>query len=179
MDQSVRNITCSRDHAPEILAIFNEAIANSTALWDYEPRTITSMGVWFDAKERDGFPVVGIVDHAGKLIAFGSYGPFRSWPAYKYTVEHSVYIEKESRGQGLGRNLLARLIEEANAQGFHTMIGGIESQNTASRALHEAMGFEKCAEIRQAGFKFGRWLDLLFYQLLLNGPANPKDGNAR
>ncbi|HEV2620259.1 MAG TPA: GNAT family N-acetyltransferase [Acidobacteriaceae bacterium] len=179
MDQSVRNIKCSRDHAPQILAVFNEAIANSTALWDYEPRTMTAMEAWFDVKERDRFPVIGVVDHNDKLLAFGSYGPFRAWPAYKYTIEHSVYVEKESRGKGLGRNLLGRLIEEASDQGFHTMIGGIESQNAASRALHEAMGFEQCAEFRQVGFKFGRWLDLTFYQLLLNGPDNPTDGNAR
>ncbi len=173
------DIICGGDYAGQILAIFNEAIANSTALWDYEPRTIASMEAWFDAKVNGGFPVIGVVDQADNLLAFGSYGPFRAWPAYKYSVELSVYVEKHSRRHGLGRRVLKRLIAEAESQGYHTLIGGIESTNTASIELCISLGFEKCAEIRHAGFKFGRWLDLLFYQLLLSGPATPKDGNAR
>ena len=175
----MNDIKCSRNHASQILTIFNEAIANSTALWDYEPRTTSSMEAWFDAKERGGFPVVGVVGPADKLLAFGSYGTFRAWPAYKYTVEHSLYVEKESRGRGLGRRVLQRLIAEAESQCFHTLVGGIESENAASIELHKSLGFEKCGEIRHAGFKFGRWLNLLFYQLLLSGPSIPRDGNAR
>jgi L-amino acid N-acyltransferase len=137
------------------------------------------MDAWFDAKERGGLPVLGVIDDAEHLLAFGSYGNFRAWPAYKYSIEHSVYVEKGARGQGLGRRVLTRLIAEAEFQGYHTMIGGIESGDTASVALHKSLGFEKCGEIRHAGFKFGRWLNLEFYQLLLSGPANPVDGNAR
>jgi phosphinothricin acetyltransferase len=175
----MNDIICSRNYASQILAILNEAIANSTALWDYEPRTMPSMEAWFDHKERGGFPVIGVVDHADNLLAFGSYGLFRAWPAYKYTVEHSLYVEKEARGRGLGRRVLRRLIAEAETQGYRTLIGGIESENTASIGLHKSMGFENCGEIRHAGFKFGRWLNLMFYQLLLIGPANPRDGNLR
>jgi L-amino acid N-acyltransferase YncA len=175
----MNDIRCNRDHAPQILAIFNESIQNSAAMWDYEPRTMSSMEAWFDAKERGGFPVLGVMDDAERLLAVGSYGPFRAWPAYKYTVEHSLYVERGARGRGLGRHVLTRLIAEAESQGYHTMIAAIESGNAASVALHQSLDFEKCGEIRQAGFKFGRWLNLSLYQRLLTGPANPVDGNAR
>jgi L-amino acid N-acyltransferase YncA len=175
----MKDIHCGRHHASQILAIFNEAIANSTALWDYEPRTMSSMDAWFDAKERGGYPVVGVVDDDDRLLAFGSYGSFRAWPAYKYTVEHSLYVEKGSRRQGLGRHVLTRLVAEAQVQAYRTLIGGIECGNTASVELHKSLGFEMAGEIRDAGFKFGKWMNLAFYQLLLSGPANPVDGNAR
>ena len=103
-------------HADAILAIFNEAIVHSTALYDYQPRTPQNMVAWFEAKRKGNFPVVGIEDEQGKLLAFGSYGSFRAWPAYKYTVEHSVYVHKEHRGQGLGRQVLQLLIARAREQ---------------------------------------------------------------
>jgi len=100
-------------HAGAILAIFNEAIVNSTALYDYKARTPQNMVAWFDAKQSGGFPVIGVEDSRGKLMGFGSYGTFRAWPAYKYTVEHSVYVEQDHRGQGLGRVLMQELIAAA------------------------------------------------------------------
>jgi phosphinothricin acetyltransferase len=172
----MRRILCGRSYAPQILSIFNDAIATSTALWDYHPRTSAMMDGWFGAKEAAQFPVIGLVDDADRLVAFGSYGTFRAWPAYKYSVEHSVYVERANRGKGLGTAVLLALIEQATREGYHTLIGGIEARNTASIALHEKCGFELCGTIRQAGFKFGEWLDLSFYQLLLQSPAHPVDG---
>jgi L-amino acid N-acyltransferase len=163
-------------HGEGILAIFNEAIENSTALYDYKPRAASSMVVWFDAKRTAGFPVIGIEDGAGKLLAFGSYGSFRAWPAYKYTVEHSVYVHNEHRGRGLGRIVMGELIAAASERGVHAMIGGIDAANGGSIALHERLGFTHAGTLRQVGFKFGRWLDLAFYQLLLETPADPVDG---
>ncbi|MFI4867749.1 MAG: GNAT family N-acetyltransferase [Steroidobacterales bacterium] len=173
---STRIMACDRSHAGAILGILNEAIENSTALYDYRARTPAMMQAWFDSKEKARYPVIGAVDDAGQLLGFGSYGPFRAWPAYKYTVEHSLYVERSHRGQGVGRLLLAELIAAAKRQDYHTLIGGIDSQNAASIALHRRLGFEQCAHIRQAGFKFNRWLDLQFYQLVLNTPAHPVDG---
>jgi L-amino acid N-acyltransferase len=173
---SVRIIDCDRSHAAEILAIFNEAIANSTALYDYHPRTMATMDAWFDAKEKGRYPVVGVVDESGALLGFASYGTFRDRPAYKYTVEHSVYVERSHRGKGVGKMLLGAIIERAREQGYHNLIGGIDAANAASIALHRQFGFEPCGTIRQAGFKFGRWLDLDFYQRLLDTPAHPTDG---
>ena len=171
----MRLIGCTRAHAGEILAILNEAIVNSTALWDYEPRPPESMDTWFAAKEAGRFPVIGAVDEAGALLGFASYGTFRAWPAYRYSVEHSVYVHKDHRGQGLGRALIAAVVARAREQEYHNIVAGIEASNDASRRLHLDMGFQPCGTIRHAGYKFGRWLDLEFYQLLLDAPAHPAE----
>ena len=172
----VQLIDCDRSRAPEILAILNEAIERSTALYDYRPRTPAMMDVWFEAKDKNRYPVIGAVDDQGRLLGFASYGGFRSWPAYKYTVEHSVYVEKDCRGRGVGKLLLAAIIERARQQDYHSLIGGIDADNAVSISLHKRFGFEFCGRVRHAGFKFGRWLDLDFYQLILDTPAKPVDG---
>lgn len=163
-------------HGAAILAIFNHAIEHSTALYDYRPRPPESMGPWFAAKTASAFPVIGLEDDDGSLLGFASYGTFRAWPAYKYSVEHSVYVHHDWRGQGLGRVLMQRLIAAARAQGRHVMVGGIDMANAGSIALHEGLGFVHAGTITQAGFKFGRWLDLGFWQLTLDTPADPRDG---
>jgi L-amino acid N-acyltransferase YncA len=163
-------------HALAILDIFNEAIVTSTALYDYKPRVPESMVTWFATKRANGFPVIGLEDEAGTLLGFASYGTFRAWPAYKYSVEHSIYVHKDHRGKGLGRTLLTAIVEAAQARNVHTLIGGIDATNTGSIALHESLGFSHAGTIRQAGFKFGRWLDLAFYQRILDTPAEPVDG---
>ena len=173
---TVALIDCDRSRAAEILAILNEAIVNSTALYDYRPRTLSMMDAWFDAKERGRYPILGAVDEHGVLVGFASYGPFRAWPAYKYSVEHSLYIAAAHRGQGLGKLLLGALIDRARSQNYHNLIAGIDADNAASIALHRRFGFEPCGTVRHAGFKFNRWLDLQFYQLLLDTPAQPVDG---
>jgi phosphinothricin acetyltransferase len=173
----VKIIACDpRRHSAAILDIFNEAIANSTALYDYRPRAAESMVAWFEGKERGGYPVIGVEDDGGQLLGFASYGPFRAWPAYKYTVEHSVYVEHRCRGQGVGRALLGALILAAEKQDYHVLVGGIDADNAISIRLHESLGFKACGIVRHAGFKFGRWLDLSFYQLILRTPAQPVDG---
>jgi phosphinothricin acetyltransferase len=165
-----------KSHGPAILEILNEAIENSTAIFDYEPRAMESLSGWFAAKETGNFPVLGIVSPIGELLGFASYGPFRAWPAYKYTVEHSVYVKKDHRGRGIGRALMLQLIQSAQMQQYHVMVGGIELSNCGSSALHEALGFVHAGTIKQVAFKFGRWLDLGFYQLVLETPDNPVDG---
>ena len=163
-------------HSASILEIFNEAIANSTALYDYRPRTVESMAGWFEAKAKGHYPVIGLEDDAGTLVGFGSYGAFRAWPAYKYTVEHSIYIDSRCRGRGHGRVLLEALVAAAIEQDYHVMVGGIDAANAVSIKLHESLGFTHCGTVAQAGFKFGRWLDLAFYQKILATPASPVDG---
>lgn len=170
-------VNCERDrHSASILAIFNEAIANSTALYDYHPRNPEFMAGWFESKTRGNYPVIGVEDDAGELLGFATYGPFRERPAYKYTIEHSVYVHARHRGQGVGRMLLGAIVLAAEKQDYHVMVGGIDAENAVSIRLHESLGFKACGIVRQAGFKFGRWLDLAFYQLILRTPAAPVDG---
>ncbi|MES2934675.1 MAG: N-acetyltransferase family protein [Pseudomonadota bacterium] len=170
-------IDCTEErHAGAILAIFNEAIVNSTAMYDYQPRTPESMVAWFALKRQNGFPVIGIEDEQGSLLGVASYGSFRAWPAYKYSVEHSIYVHKDHQGVGYGRVLLERLIRLARENSVHTLIGGIDMSNAGSIALHERFGFEHAGTIRQAAYKFDRWLDLGFFQLLLETPASPVEG---
>ncbi|HAP27412.1 MAG TPA: GNAT family N-acetyltransferase [Achromobacter sp.] len=175
--QGATLVDCTHErHADQILAIFNDAIATSTALYDYKPRPREAMDGWFKTKQQGGFPVVGLENAEGELMAFASYGTFRAFPAFKYSVEHSVYVDARFRGRGLGEAMMAILIERARANGVHVLVGGIDASNQGSIRLHEKLGFVHAGTIRQAGFKFGRWLDLAFYQLTLETPENPVDG---
>ncbi len=163
-------------HSAPILEIFNEAIANSTALYDYELRAADSMVGWFATKKQRRYPVIGLENDAGELLGFATYGMFRERPAYKYTVEHSIYMDTRFRGQGHGAVLLEAIVAAAVRQDYHCMVGGIDASNAVSIRLHERLGFTHCGTVKQAGFKFGRWLDLAFYQRILATPATPVDG---
>ena len=170
-------IQCSYErHAAAILDIFNDAILHSTALYDYQARTMDNMVSWFNNKEAGNYPVIGIESESGELMGFASYGSFRAYPANKYTLEHSVYVANAHRGKGIASLLMQRLIELAQEQNYHTLIGSIDASNQPSIALHEKLGFTHSGTIRHAGFKFGDWLDLAFYQLLLPTPFQPIDG---
>lgn len=173
----MRLVDCSYAvHAGAILAILNDAIVNSTALYDYAPRPAESMVGWFRAKAEGRFPVIGAESAEGQLLGFASYGPFRAWPAYKYTVENGIYVHKDHRGQGLGRLLMNALIQRARAQDYHLIVAGIDAANASSISLHQSLGFVHAGTLRHAGFKFGRWLDLAFYELRLETPLEPHDG---
>lgn len=169
-------VACDHRHSDAIGAILNEAIVNTTAVYDYEPRSKETIDTWIASKQAAGLPIIGIESLAnGELMGFATFGPFRPWPAYQYSVEHSVYVDCRFRGKGIGRKLLEKLIDVARSKGYHMMIGGIDSENVASIELHKALGFTQCAEIRESGFKFDRWLDLVFYQrLLTEEAAHPK-----
>jgi L-amino acid N-acyltransferase len=140
------------------------------------PRKPESMVGWFRGKGERNFPVIGAQSDDGTLLGFASYGPFRAWPAYKYTVENGIYIHRDHRGKGLGRMLMRELIARARAQDLHVIVAGIDRENAASIALHQSLGFAHAGTIRHAGFKFGRWLDLGFYELVLDTPRTPQDG---
>ena len=169
-------IACTEAHLPAIQGIYNDAILSSTALYEYAPRTEEVMRQWFASRARDGVPVLGIEWEPGVLAGFATWGPFRPRAAYKYSVEHSVYVDERFRGEGVGRQLLQALITEAQRHDLHMLIAGIDATNVASVALHSSLGFRCCGTVREAGFKFGRWLDLEFWQLILPTPANPTDG---
>ena len=168
--------SCGEEQLPEILEILNEAILHSAALYDYKPRTVDTMKTWYAAKQAGNYPIIGAFDCDGVLLGFASYGPFRNWPAYKYSVEHSIYVRSDMRGKGLGKLLLIEIIKSAQEQDYHVMIGGIDASNSVSIKLHEKEGFVFCGTIKHAGYKFGKWLDLSFYQLILKTPQCPEEG---
>ncbi|SEF97675.1 GNAT family N-acetyltransferase [Marinobacterium lutimaris] len=163
---------CSFDaEGEQILAILNDAIINSTALYDYEPRSLDDMKQWFASKAENAFPVIGAFDdESGRLMGFATYGSFRGYAANRFTLEHSVYIDSDFRGRGVASRLLIELIKHAGQQGYHLMVGVIDAENLSSIALHEKFGFSHAGTLSQAGFKFGRWLDLAFYQKILTQP---------
>lgn len=166
-------IRCSEErNSKEITDIFNDAILNTTALYEYQPRTKKFISSWFAIKKENNYPVIGIVDEQDALMGFASFGSFRPFPANKYTVEHSVYVHPDHIGKGLGSRLLDEIVKAAVEQNYHTVIGGIDAENKASISLHKNRGFFHSGTIKHAGYKFGRWLDLAFYQKILQTPSN-------
>jgi L-amino acid N-acyltransferase len=146
-----------------ILAIYNDAVINTTATYDYEPRGMDAQRQWFEAKRAQSFPVlVGL--EAGVVAGFASYGPFRPWAAYLYTVENSIYVAPQRRGRGVGTAILGPLIDIAGSRGLHVMVAAIDATNEASLKLHAKFGFEPVGHFRQVGWKFERWLDLVFLE---------------
>lgn len=154
---------------PAILEINNHEILYSTVNYDYEPKTLEWQLDWFEQKIKAGFPVL-VAETEGKVIGFSTYGTFRAKPGYRFTVEHSVYLSKEARGKGIGKLLMTDLIQIAKNSGYHTMIGGIDGSNEQSFRFHEKLGFREVARFKETARKFDSWLDLIFMQLMLEGP---------
>ncbi|BBB89477.1 MAG TPA: N-acetyltransferase family protein [Methylomusa anaerophila] len=160
------------DDLHTIMEIYNDAIVNTTAVYHYKPQTIEDRISWYEQKVRDGFPVL-VFEENNLVVGFATYGPFRAWPAYKYTIEHSVYVHKNHRGKHIGTKLMRELIKIADERGFATLVAGIDASNEGSRFMHEKLGFRYSGTIQKAGYKFGKWLDLSFYQYELRGPDIP------
>lgn len=150
-----------------ILEIVNDAILNTTAIYDYDMRTLNEQISWFQEKQQSGFPVIVSTDENDKVTGFGTYGTFRMKIGFKFTVEHSVYVKEGLSGKGIGKALLSELIALAKAQKMHVMVGCIDAENTGSIAFHEKFGFKKAGILKESGYKFDKWLDLQFVQLLL------------
>ncbi len=153
-----------------MLAIYNDAVLTTTAVYDYKPRSSEQQVAWFQAKREQKLPAL-VAEDGGLVVGFASYGPFRPWPAYLHSVENSLYVAPERRGGGIGSLLLPALIRRAADRGLHTIIAGIDATNEASLRLHAKFGFERVALFREVGWKFERWLDLAFLQLMLPGKA--------
>lgn len=160
-------IPAATPHIPQILEIVNYNILNSTAVYDYEPKTLAEMEVWYQDKMQQGWPVIVAVEN-DMVLGYGTYGTFRFKEGYKYTVEHSVYVSHEHTGKGIGKLLLAELIHLAKNQGYHAMIGGIDADNKGSIEFHKKFGFIEAGLLKEVGYKFDKWLDVQFMQLLLS-----------
>ena len=150
----------------QTLDIYNEIIANSTAIFQYEAQTIEMRKAWFVEKQEKNFPVF-IAEENNAIVGFSTFGQFRNWQAYQFSVENSIYVKSDCRGKGIGKLLLQPLIDSARQMGLHTIIAGIVADNEASLALHKQFGFVETAHFKEVGYKFNRWLDLKFLQLML------------
>jgi len=155
--------TATERDLPAILAIYNDAVLNTTAIWNETPADLDNRRAWFEARGKAGFPVL-VAEEGGRVAGYGSFGDFRPFEGYRVTVEHSVYVAAESRGRGLGAELLAKLIEEARRLDKRVMIGGIDAANAVSIALHAKFGFVEAGRLPGVGVKFGRPLDLVLMQ---------------
>ena len=164
MNVIIRNATLV--DVPQILEIVNHAILHTTSNYLYDVQTLESQLQWFEDKKSKKFPII-VADHNGTAIGFGTYGTFREKIGYQFTVEHSVYVAEEFIGRGIGKQLLLALIVLAKEEGYHTIIGGIDAANEGSISFHEKFGFVENGVIKEVGFKFGKWLDLQFMQLIL------------
>ncbi|NVZ61356.1 N-acetyltransferase family protein [Pseudomonas gingeri] len=162
---------------PAIRDIYNDAVLNTTSIWNEQPVDLGNRQAWFSARQAQAYPILVIVDATDSVLGYASYGDWRPFEGFRHTVEHSVYVRNDQRGNGLGPRLMAALIERAREGGKHIMVAAIESGNAASVRLHERLGFASTGQMPQVGVKFGRWLDLTFMQLCLNPGAEPPTAN--
>jgi L-amino acid N-acyltransferase YncA len=151
---------------PAINAIYNPYVLTSTCTFQEEPDTLGDRETWF-AAHGERHPVIVVEEKDGVVVGWASLSPFRSRAAYRFAVESSVYIESGRHGQGIGKALMADLIGRARTLGHHTIVAGVSDDQCASIGLHESLGFERVAHFKEVGFKFGRWLDVAFLQLML------------
>lgn len=158
-----------REDVQSILEIFNYNILYSTGIYMYEPQTLAQRMEWFLGKQERKEPLF-VYEEDGVVVGYATYGHFRPYPANLYTVEHSVYVHKDHYRKGIATKLMQELIKYAEEHDVKTMIGGIDASNQASILSHEKLGFTHSGTIKNAGYKFNRWLDLAFYQLDLKGP---------
>jgi L-amino acid N-acyltransferase YncA len=153
---------------PGLVAIYNEVIATSTAVYSSTPVTLEDRRQWCRARAEAGYPVLVAADPSG-VIGFSSFGDFRAWPGYRFTVEHTVHVRSDRRGSGVGTRLLEALFPRAAALGKHMMIAAVDAANGPSIRFHERLGFRQAGCLREVGHKFDRWLDLVFLQRRIGG----------
>lgn len=158
---------------PAIVAIYNHAVAQTTAIWNETLVDAANRLAWLADRRRQGYPVLVAVDDQDRVLGYASFGDWRAFDGYRHTVEHSVYVDRDHQGAGIGRALMQALIGRARDLGKHVMVAGIEAGNTGSIRLHQALGFQQVGLMREVGAKFGTWLDLTFLQLNLDDRVTP------
>ena len=154
---------------PGILAIYNDVIATSTAVYADDPVPLDERRRWLEARRALGYPVLVAVD-GDAVVGFASFGDFRAWPGYRHSCEQSVHVRADQRGMGVGRRLVEALFPRAEALGKHVMLAAVDADNAASISFHERLGFVRVGHFREVGRKFDRWLDLVFLQRFLGPP---------
>lgn len=171
MSLNIRDATPADLHG--ILDIYNDAVVNTTAIWNDYQVDLANRQAWYTLRQQQGYPILVAVDEADQVLGYASFGDWRPFDGFRHTVENSVYVLNGQRGRGVGAQLLAQLVERARACAKHVVVAAIESGNTASIRLHERHGFNITGQMPQVGLKFGRWLDLTFMQLILQPGAQP------
>lgn len=154
------------DDLPVILAIYNDVIKNSTAVYCDDPVSLEDRQAWYFAHQAQGYPVL-VAEQQGVVVGYACFSDFRSYPGYRFTVEHSVHLAENYRGQGIGTKLVAALLPLASALGKHVMVAAIDAANLGSIRFHQRLGFKEVGRLPGVGYKFGRWLDLVFMQSTL------------
>jgi|SRR5437868_5854842 len=152
---------------PGILEIYNDAVLHTTASYDYEPRSLEHRTQWFQERQRDNYPILVALEPDNHIVGWSALNPFHARIGYRFTSENSVYVAADRRGKGIGRALLGPLVEAGRARGLHAIIAVIDAENEASIRLHAAFGFEKVGLFKETGFKFGRWLNVVYMEKLL------------
>ena len=158
---------------PSILALYNQAVRETTAAWTNREETLDDRLTWYEGRVKQGLPVLVAVDDADTVLGFASFGPFRPREGYRLTAEHSVYVDPAAQRRGIGKALLERLVDIAIDMKLHVLVGVIDGDNSASIALHEKLGFHVAGRLPEAGTKFGRWLDLVFVARVLGPMQSP------
>jgi len=170
MALTIRDATAA--DAPAICAIYNHAVRETTAIWNDVEVDAANRAAWLADRQRAGFAVL-VAERAGVVAGYASYGPFRAFDGYRFTVENSVYVAETTQGGGVGRALMEALIARARQKGLHAMIAAIEAENAASIRLHASLGFKEAGLLPQVGTKFGRWLDLVLMHVQLEENPPP------
>ena len=170
MDQAVLVRPATPDDLPAILAIYNDAVLNTTAIWNETPVDLDNRIAWFEGRTARNQPVL-VAEWDGEVIGYASYGDWRAFEGFRHTMEHSVYVRTDRKGRGTGLRLMEALIIAATGRGVHVLIGCIEAENAASIRLHEKLGFRPVGRFSEVGQKFGHWLDLACMELRL--PSQP------
>jgi phosphinothricin acetyltransferase len=150
-----------------VLKIVNFEIEHTTSIYDYKKRTLDEQIIWFEKKRIEKMPVI-IAEFSGNILGFGTFGIFRPWDGYQFSVEHSIYVERKYRNKGVGIKIIRKLIQLAKKQGYHAMIAGVDATNSKSIEFHKKFGFQEVGRFNEIGYKFEKWLDLVFMQLFLD-----------
>ena len=157
----------THDDLSAIHDIYNDAVLTTTASYDYEPRPFEYRVTWFESHERQRLPVFVATNDDGQLVGWSSLSRYHDRKGYQFTVENSVYVAAAHRGHGIGKLLMPPLIDSARTLGLRAIIAAIDAENEASVRLHAAFDFVAVGRFKEVGFKFGRWLDVIYMERLI------------
>lgn len=167
---TIRDATA--DDLPTILELNNLLIPVDSTAWTEQIETIEERRAWFTRKQADRWPVL-VAEVDDRVVGFTTYGAFRDnakWEGYRFTAELTIHVAPDQHGGGVGRTLMEALVEQARADGLHTLVAAVDGANKGSVRFHERLGFVETARMPEIGFKFGRWLDLVLLQRVIHEP---------